>query len=80
MGIGHHIGGNDAFTNGIGDMRADKGGTHDIQDAGYKNSLTDGDGLGTHSRCHGVGNIIGTDVPGHVKPKNKTGNKNQILS
>jgi len=38
MGIGHHIGGNDAFTNGIGDMRADKGGTHDIQDAGYKNS------------------------------------------
>ncbi|CAB5124890.1 hypothetical protein D3OALGB2SA_3218 [Olavius algarvensis associated proteobacterium Delta 3] len=61
-------------------MRTDKGRAHDIQNTCDEYGLTDGDRLGAHSWCHGISDIIGTDVPRHVKAKHKADDENPVLS
>ena len=57
-------------------MRAQKHGTDDIQNAGDKNGLAHGNGLGSDRRGHGVCHVIGPDVPGHVKAEDVPDDEN----
>ena len=79
MGVGQDFRGNDALAYRVGYMGSDEGCPHDIQYACNKDGLANRDGFGSHCGRHGIGDIIGPDIPGHVKSKGKSRNKNNIF-
>jgi hypothetical protein len=56
---------NNATPDGAGDPAAGQYGTGKLEDGSDEDRLLDGDRLGANGGCHGVGDVVGADPPGH---------------
>ena len=72
------VGIDNAFANGAGDCAAGQHGPGKFEDGGNDDRLLDRQRFGANRRCHRVGNVIGTDAPGHKQAK--SGRKHDIDS
>jgi hypothetical protein len=56
-------------------MTSNEYGTCKFSDTGKNYRLQEGNGPGTYRRSHGIGHIIGTYIPGHIKSQKGDNNK-----
>ena len=51
----------------IGNVGADQKSARELKDGREDDGAKNADRLRTHGICHGIGDIIGADIPGHVE-------------
>ena len=73
---GKKIGVDYTLAYGVCYMPTDQDGTGELTDAGKNDRPFKGDSVGTDGRGHGVGHIVGANVPGHIEPEQGRDDKN----